>query len=280
MKKLGDRHSHVGARANPTASPSSGETTSDEPHARPVEANRPPTDEDAQDGTTVLLVDDDHKLVSLVRMYLEREGFRVVAAYDGAQALDVVARHPPQFVILDLMLPRIDGISVCQRIRKTSNVPILMLTAKVEETDKLVGLHVGADDYVTKPFSPRELVARVRAILRRASPQEKPVSRLAQGSIVMDLDRHEVFLHGRAVRLTLIEYKLLQALMEFPGRVFTRGQLLAHVYAFNEADVVDRVIDVHIGKLREKLDDDPAQPHYIQTIRGVGYRLVERRRAG
>jgi DNA-binding response OmpR family regulator len=233
-----------------------------------------------RDDTTVLLVDDDHKLVSLVRMYLEREGFQVVAAYDGAQALDVVARHRPQFIILDLMLPRIDGISVCQRIRKTSSVPILMLTAKVEEADKLVGLQVGADDYVTKPFSPRELVARVRAILRRAALHEPLASRLIQGSLVMDLDRHEVFLDGREVRLTSIEYKLLQALMEFPGRVFTRDQLLAHVYAFNESNVVDRTIDVHIGKVREKLGDDPAQPHHIQTIRGVGYKLLESGRAG
>ena len=244
-----------------------------------MEAGGPTTGDVIRDHTTVLLVDDDHKLVSLVRMYLEREGFQVVAAYDGAQALDVVARHRPQFVILDLMLPRIDGISVCQQIRKTSSVPILMLTAKVDEADKLVGLQVGADDYVTKPFSPRELVARVRAILRRTAPPERPVSRLVQGFLVMDLDRHEVLLDGREVHLTSVEYKLLQALMEFPGRVFTRGQLLAHVYAFNEADVVDRTIDVHIGKLREKLGDDPAQPHHIQTIRGVGYKLRESGRA-
>jgi DNA-binding response OmpR family regulator len=229
--------------------------------------------------TTVLVVDDDHKLIQLVRMYLEREGFAVLVAFDGAQALEMFQRHRPGFVILDLLLPKVDGITVCRQIRKTSNVPILMLTAKIEEVDKLVGLSVGADDYVTKPFSPRELVARVRAILRRAAPSMPAAARLVQRNLAMDLDRHEVFLDGRELRLTPIEYKLLQALMEFPGRVFTRDQLLAHVYAFDEAVVVDRTVDVHIGKLREKLGDDPVRPQYIQTVRGVGYKLVGGERA-
>jgi len=230
--------------------------------------------------TTVLVVDDDHKLISLVRMYLEREGFQVVAAYDGPQALELFDRHTPGFVILDLMLPKIDGITLCRQLRKASNVPILMLTAKVDEVDKLVGLSVGADDYVTKPFSPRELVARVRAILRRAIPPKAAAPRLSRGDLLMDLERHEVSVEGREVRLTPIEYKLLQALMEFPGRVFTRDQLLAHVYAFDEAVVVDRTVDVHIGKLREKLGDDPVRPRFIQTVRGVGYKLVGNDRAG
>jgi DNA-binding response OmpR family regulator len=224
--------------------------------------------------TNVLVVDDDHKLIQLVRMYLEREGFTVLAAYDGSHALEMFERHHPGFVVLDLLLPKVDGVSVCRQIRKSSNVPILMLTAKVEEVDKLVGLSVGADDYVTKPFSPRELVARVRAILRRAAQPKPAAARLIQGELTLDIERHEVFLDGREVRLTPIEYKLLQALMEFPGRVFTRDQLLAHVYAFDEAVVVDRTVDVHIGKLREKLTDDPARPKYIQTVRGVGYKLV------
>ena len=232
------------------------------------------------DDTTVLVVDDDHKLISLVRMYLEREGYPVLAAYDGPQALEMFDRHKPGFVILDLMLPKIDGVTLCRRIRETSAVPILMLTAKVEEVDKLVGLSVGADDYLTKPFSPRELVARVRAILRRSAPAALTRPRLARGGLVMDLERHEVSVEGREVRLTPIEYKLLQALMEFPGRVFTRDQLLAHVYAFDEAVVVDRTVDVHIGKLREKLGDDPGRPRYIQTVRGVGYKLVAIGRAG
>ena len=232
------------------------------------------------DDTTVLVVDDDHKLITLVRMYLEREGYPVLAAYDGPQALEMFDRHKPGFVILDLMLPKIDGVTLCRRIRETSAVPILMLTAKVEEVDKLVGLSVGADDYLTKPFSPRELVARVRAILRRSAPAALTRPRLARGGLVMDLERHEVSVEGREVRLTPIEYKLLQALMEFPGRVFTRDQLLAHVYAFDEAVVVDRTVDVHIGKLREKLGDDPGRPRYIQTVRGVGYKLVANGRAG
>ena len=229
--------------------------------------------------TTVLVVDDDHKLISLVRMYLEREGFRVIPAYDGTQALEVFTRHSPAFVILDVMLPRMDGMAVCRQIRKTSAVPILMLTARVDEVDKLVGLGIGADDYVTKPFSPRELVARVRAILRRTASRERVVPRLVRGDLVMDLEKHEVSADGREVRLTPIEFKLLQALMEFPGRVFTRDQLLAHVYAFDEAAVVDRTVDVHIGKLREKIRDDPNRPRYIQTVRGVGYKLVGAPRA-
>ncbi|TMI80546.1 MAG: response regulator transcription factor [Bacillati bacterium ANGP1] len=199
---------------------------------------------------TVLVVDDDHRLVSLVRMYLEREGFGVFAAYDGQHAMDLYARHRPGFIILDLLLPKIDGITVCRQIRKNSNVPILMLTAKVEEVDKLVGLSVGADDYVTKPFSPRELVARVRAILRRATPATSVVPKLTHGDLMMDLERHEVAADGREVRLTPIDV------------------------------VVDRTVDVHIGKLREKLGDDPARPRYIQTVRGVGYKLVGNDRAG
>jgi DNA-binding response OmpR family regulator len=232
------------------------------------------------DDTTILVVDDDHKLISLLEMYLKREGFRVIAAHDGAEALDLFARRRPDFIILDLLLPQIDGISVCRQIRQTSHVPILMLTAKVEEADKIVGLQVGADDYVSKPFSPRELVARVRAILRRAGAHELPVSRLARGSLLMDFDRYEVFVDGREVQLTTSEFKLLRTLMESPGRVFTRDQLLATIYASNEAVVVDRAIDVHIGRLREKLGDDPAEPRFIQTIRGVGYKLREPERAG
>jgi len=224
---------------------------------------------------TVLVVDDDHKLIALVRMYLEREGFTVVPAYDGRHALELFARHRPGFVILDVMLPGMDGIDVCRALRRRSDVPILMLTARVEESDTLAGLSVGADDYVTKPFSPRELVARVHAILRRAGASGLPAPRITRGDLLMDIERHQVFVRGREVRLTVVEYKLLQALMEFPGRVFTREQLLTHVYAFDEAVVIDRTVDVHAGKVREKLGDDPARPRYIETVRGVGYRLLE-----
>jgi DNA-binding response OmpR family regulator len=239
---------------------------------------RSAADEESQNAT-VLVVDDDLRLVSLVRIYLEREGFRVVAAYDGEQALALAARLRPRFVILDLMLPKMDGLTVCRRLRKISDVPILMLTAKVEEADKVAGLRIGADDYVTKPFSPRELVERVRTILRRAGAG-RPAPQLVHAGLVMHLDRHEVTLDGREVQFTAFEYTLLQTLMEFPGRVFTREQLLAHLYAFDETIVGDRTIDVHIGKIREKLGDDPAQPRYVHTIRGVGYKLRVGDRAG
>jgi len=230
-------------------------------------------------GMTVLVVDDDPKIITLVRMYLEREGFRVIAAPDGPAALEAFDRHAPEFVILDLMLPRMDGIAVCRSLREHSTVPILMLTARVEEGDKVTGLSVGADDYVTKPFSPRELVARVQAIIRRTTALVRRAPRLVHGGLVMDVDRHEVSADGQPVRLTPNEFKLLQALMEFPGRVFTRDMLLAHVYPFDDASVVDRTIDVRVGKLREKLGDHPAHPRYIETVRGVGYKLVETKRA-
>jgi DNA-binding response OmpR family regulator len=226
----------------------------------------------------VLVVDDDVRLVSLVRMYLEREGFQVIAAHDGEQALALAERIRPQFVILDLMLPKLDGLTVCRRLRKISDVPILMLTARVDEAEKITGLRTGADDYVTKPFSPRELVERVRTILRRATAG-RPPAKLVHGGLVMHLDDHEVTIDGREVALTAFEYTVLQTLMEFPGRVFTREQLLAHLYAFDETVVGDRTIDVHIGKIREKIGDDPERPRYIQTVRGVGYKLQAAGRA-
>jgi DNA-binding response OmpR family regulator len=223
--------------------------------------------------STVLVIEDDAKMVNLLRLYLERAGFGVTAAYDGRSGLEAVERARPDFVILDLMLPHLDGVEVCRRIRAASDVPILMLTARVEEVDKLVGLSIGADDYVTKPFSPREVVARVKTILRRAT-REGPRRVLRHRDLEMDLDRHRVRQDGRELRLTPIEFKLLQAFLEAPERAFSREQLLNRVHAFHEADVVDRTIDVHIGKLRDKLADDPARPRYIVTVRGVGYKLV------
>jgi DNA-binding response OmpR family regulator len=222
---------------------------------------------------TVLVVEDDPKMVNLLRLYLERGGFIVTAAYDGRAGLEAVERAHPDFVILDLMLPHLDGIEVCRRIRATSDVPILMLTARVDEVDKLLGLSLGADDYVTKPFSPREVVARVNAILRRAT-REGPRKVLRHGDLEMDLDRHHVRHDGREVRLTPIEFKLLQVFLEAPERALSREQLLNRIHAFHEVDVVDRTIDVHIGKLREKLADDPARPRYIATVRGIGYKLL------
>ena len=222
---------------------------------------------------TILVVEDDVKIVNLLRLYLEREGFKVVTAGDGRSALEMAERGTPALVILDLMLPQMDGIEVCRRLRANSDIPILMLTARVDEVDKLVGLSMGADDYVTKPFSPREVVARVKTILRRTTrePRQKVLQR---GELMMDLDRHRVEAAGREVQLTPFEFRLLQVLLQSPERVFTRDALLNYIYANHEAAVVDRTIDVHVGKVREKLGDDPANPRYIATVRGLGYKLL------
>ena len=222
---------------------------------------------------TILVVEDDAKIVNLLRLYLEREGFSVLAAADGESALETAERAHPALIILDLMLPHLDGIEVTRRMRATSDIPILMLTARVDEVDKLLGLSMGADDYVTKPFSPREVVARVRTILRRTA-RESRQKVLQRSDLLMDLDRHRVEVAGREIRLTPVEFKLLQTLLQSPERVFTRDALLNHIYANHEATVVDRTIDVHIGKLREKLSDDPASPRYIATVRGLGYKLL------
>jgi DNA-binding response OmpR family regulator len=222
---------------------------------------------------TILVVEDDAKIVNLLRLYLEREGFGVVTAADGQAALEVAERSSPALIILDLMLPQLDGIEVCRRLRALSDVPILMLTARVDELDKLLGLSMGADDYVTKPFSPREVVVRVRTILRRTT-REVRQKVLERGDLMMDLDRHFVEAAGREVKLTPVEFKLLEALLQSPERVFTRDALLNYIYANHEAAVVDRTIDVHVGKVREKLGDDPANPRYIATVRGLGYKLL------
>jgi len=223
----------------------------------------------------ILIVEDDKKTASLVALYLEREGFQTVVASDGLEALELVKRHKPAFVILDLMLPRLDGWGVCRQIRRTSNVPILMLTARGEEIDRVSGLTLGADDYLAKPFSPRELVARVKAILRRTLPETSPGKNLlSHENLVIDLEKRRVSLGGRPLSLTPHEYRLLQTLMAVPGKVFTRAELLDKLYPAGEA-VIDRVIDVHIGKLREKIEEDPANPRWILTVRGIGYQFIE-----
>jgi len=222
---------------------------------------------------TVLVIEDDPKIVNLLGLYLKREGFNVASAADGREALDAATRIRPSLIILDLMLPHIDGVEVCRRLRAASDVPILMLTARVDELDKLLGLSLGADDYVTKPFSPREVVARVKTILRRTA-RERPSLVLQRGSLEMDLDRHRVTVGGVEVDLTPVEFRLLQTLLESPERAFTRDQLLNHIYAHHEAAVVDRAIDVHVGKVRQKLGDDPDHPRFIATVRGVGYKLL------
>ena len=226
----------------------------------------------------ILIVEDDKKTASLIKLYLEREGFQTVIAYDGQQALQLAEQYRPTFVILDLMLPLVDGWEVCRRLRQSSDVPILMLTARGEEIDRVSGLTLGADDYVVKPFSPRELVARVKAILRRRQPEtpdrEKVIS--FEG-LTLDLEKHKVILEGRPVLLTPHEFKLLQTLMAAPGKVFAREELLDRLYPRNEATVIGRVVDVHIGKLRQKIEKDPSNPRYILTVRGIGYQFVERK---
>jgi two-component system alkaline phosphatase synthesis response regulator PhoP len=224
--------------------------------------------------TKVLVVDDDPGIVKVVRAYLKQEGFQVLVAYDGKKAMHVARHDKPDLVVLDLMLPEMDGWEVCRALRKESDVPIIMLTARVEETDKLIGLELGADDYVTKPFSPRELVARVRTVLRRvqgAPPKPEVISR---GEITVDLSRHSVTIRGEPVDLTPTEFDLLGVLMQDAGRSFTRSQLLEQVqgYAY---EGYERTIDVHIKNLRQKIETDSRNPQYIKTVYGVGYKFEE-----
>ena len=219
----------------------------------------------------VLIVEDDGNTAALVRTYLEREGFSAIHAADGLSGLRLAKEKKPIFVILDIMLPGLDGWEICRRLRMFSNVPLLMLTAREEEIDRVKGLAIGADDYVIKPFSPRELVERVKAILRRTRPLEEPPQRkLVCGQLEMDLDKHRLKRDGQLIKLTTTEFRLLETLMQSPGRVFTRNELLNSLYEHGEV-VVDRVIDVHIGKLRQKLEDEPANPKYLLTTRGFGY---------
>jgi two-component system alkaline phosphatase synthesis response regulator PhoP len=229
---------------------------------------------------TVLVVDDEPNVVELVRSYLEREGYTVLVALDGATGVDLARTRAPDLIVLDLMLPGLDGIEVCRRLRQFSDAYVLMLTAKAEEIDKIVGLSVGADDYLTKPFSPRELVARVKALLRRpragpgstAEPEAPPVRGFAD--LVIDEGRHEVTRRGEVLPLTSREFGLLNTLAAHPGRVFTRTQLLGHLWG--DAFYDEHVVDVHVANLRKKLEDDPAHPRFVETVRGVGYRFNPR----
>ncbi len=226
----------------------------------------------------ILVVDDEMGVVRLVRTYLEGAGYQVVVAYDGAEALHVYRSEQPDLVILDLMLPHINGLDVARELRRHSNVPIIMLTARVEESDRLVGLELGADDYVVKPFSPRELVARVRAVLRRAAPDN--TAALSQeeiitvGDIRLDMGRRQAWLKDQRLNLTTLQFDLLATLARQPGRVFTRLQLLDAVQG-EAYEGYERTIDAHIKNLRKALGDNPRHPAYILTVRGVGYKLVE-----
>jgi len=225
---------------------------------------------------TVLVIEDDQNTAALVTLYLEREGFRALTAGDGAAGLAQARRHKPNLVILDLMLPEMDGWEVCRRLRQTSDVPVIMLTARGEEIDRVSGLTLGADDYVVKPFSPRELMARVKAILRRtARPANTTPAKLAHQDIELDLEKRRLRVRNETIPLTPHEYALLEALMAAPGRTFTRDELLDRLYPHGEAVVIERVVDVHIGKLRQKIEPDPAHPRHILTARGIGYYFAD-----
>lgn len=220
---------------------------------------------------TVLIVEDDRNTAALVARYLEREGFTTVVVHDGGQALRVATECNPVFVILDVMLPNTDGWEICRSLREKSHVPVLMLTAREEELDRVAGLAMGADDYVVKPFSPRELVERVKAILRRSRPiSPYAAAHLSFAGLELDSGKHRVTRDGALITLTSWEYKLLHVLMSSPGKVFSREELLTQCYQNSEA-VIDRVIDVHIGKLRQKIEADPSRPCFILTVRGHGY---------
>lgn len=227
----------------------------------------------------ILVVDDELKMVKLVRTYLEGSGFNVVVAYDGQEALTVFRHEQPDLIVLDLMLPKIDGLDVARTVRRTSDVPIIMLTARAEEADRLIGLELGADDYVVKPFSPRELVARVRAVLRRTTPSPAGEARLPRprvitsGDLTLDLGRREAHLAGRRIELTTAQFDLLVVLAQRPGQVFTRMQLLEAVQG-EAFEGYERTIDAHIKNLRRALGDDPRNPRYILTVRGVGYKFA------
>ena len=223
-------------------------------------------------GAKILVVDDEVKIVKLVRSYLEQSGFTVVEAGDGQTALIQARREKPDLVVLDLGLPGIDGLEVARILRRERDTPIIMLTARIEDSDKIVGLELGADDYVTKPFNPRELVSRVRAVLRRTSGSQPPIDILRAGSLVIDTGGHVATLEGRPLDLTPTEFELLAVLLQTPGRVFTRLELLDRVQG-DAYEGYERTVDAHIKNLRAKLGDDPRHPRYIQTVFGIGYKL-------
>jgi DNA-binding response OmpR family regulator len=230
----------------------------------------------------ILVVDDDPKIVALVRTYLERERYPVVTAADGKAALRAIEEHAPRLVVLDLMLPEVDGMTVIRRARADSDVPILVLSARGAVGDRVLGLSEGADDYLPKPFSPAELVARVRTILRRTerSTADPPAAVYALGDLELDTARHRATVDGRHVALSALELRLLGILLEANGRVLSRDRLLDALYGHAEGDVTDRAIDVYVKRIREKLGDDPDAPRYVATVRGAGYRAagpVERR---
>jgi len=220
----------------------------------------------------ILVVDDEKQIVDIVRGYLSREGYQVMAAFDGPSALEMARRVKPDLVILDLMLPGLSGWDVCRKLREDSAVPIIMLTAREEIADRIVGLELGADDYVSKPFDPRELVARVRAVLRRGEPSENQTEVIKHGDLRIETGSRQVNVAGRTVELTPTEFDLLSVMARHPGRVFSRGQLLDRLQG-DDYEGYERTIDSHVKNLRKKLAPDPTCPQYIATVHGIGYRL-------
>ncbi|MPY94790.1 MAG: response regulator [Acidimicrobiia bacterium] len=221
----------------------------------------------------ILIAEDDEKQAELIRLYLEREGYSVVVAYDGRDALDQIRARQPDLVVLDWMMPAMDGLDVTRVLRQESDVPIIMLTARSTEEDLLLGLELGADDYITKPFSPRELTARVRTVMRRRAPQPAEDA-LRIGELEVDPVRHQVRMHGAEVEVTPKEFAILEALARHPGRAFTRTQLLQQAFGF-DYDGLERTVDVHVLNLRKKLEPDPTSPTYLSTVYGVGYKMAE-----
>ncbi len=226
----------------------------------------------------ILVVDDEKKIFDIVKAYLESESYQVIVAYEGKSALESAQRHRLDLIVLDLMLPEITGWDICRSLRRTSDVPIIMLTARDETTDKIVGLELGADDYVTKPFDPKELVSRVKALLRRSEGKMVPKSRLDVAGLSIDVEKRLVRRGEETIGLTPIEFEILKVLAENPGRVYRRMQLLDIVQG-DAYEGYDRTIDSHIKNLRKKIEPDPEHPRYIITVYGVGYKLEENRDA-
>jgi DNA-binding response OmpR family regulator len=220
----------------------------------------------------ILVVDDDKKIVDLVSLYLKKDGYHVLSAFDGGQAIDVVRLTHPDLVVLDLMLPNVDGMDVCRILRAECQIPIIMLTGRTTDADKLAGLDLGADDYLTKPFNPKELLARVRAVLRRTGDRDSGPPEVRFGDVVIDHMRHEVRSGGRVVNLTPTEFTLLEVMTREPGRAFSRVELLERVFGY-DYEGLERTVDVHIMNLRKKIEPQAAAPRYVVTVPGLGYRF-------
>ncbi len=223
----------------------------------------------------ILVIDDDREIIRLLKSYLEQSGFTVLTAQNGQTGLQLMRAEQPNLVLLDLMLPDQDGYDVTRQARaeaRLKSIPIIMLTARIEDTDKIIGLELGADDYITKPFNPREVIARVRSVLRRAADTRPPERSIGSGMLLLNPAQHQLTLNGQPVDLTPTEFKLLQSLMENPGYAFTRSELVEKLFGYDH-ESLERTIDSHIKNIRRKIEPDPAEPTYIQTVYGIGYRF-------